>query len=256
MREIETMLKESGIKFEVLSPPIISILGTRGMVEEFDAQHKMQSATIYDYRGRRLLIDFGETWKEEVLRRIRPDWILVTHAHPDHVLGLPEGITVYGSKEVKEKLDELNIETIVFDTVELGPYKIERIDIAHSIKAPASSFRIITDRETIMHAGDILWPYDIKEYMKTPIDIYVGDGSTITRDLVRKKNEDRYGHASIKTQVRWCEKYSVKVAIFMHFGKEAIEMDERKLRTKLARFSERVQIITAYDGFVYEPRGM
>ena len=81
------------------------------------------------------------------------------------------------------------------------------------------------------------------------LNLYIGDGSSISRPLVRKKANKLFGHASIKTQTNWCKKFKIKEAIFTHFGREAIIIGEKELRKKLDGFGEeKVKIIIAYDG--------
>jgi len=79
--------------------------------------------------------------------------------------------------------------------------------------------------------------------------LYVGDGSALSRSLVRRApNGDLVGHASIALQVRWCEEAGIPHAIFVHFGKECISMGDEELRDALAGLSEKVRVEVAADG--------
>lgn len=83
------------------------------------------------------------------------------------------------------------------------------------------------------------------------IKLYIGDGSTIKRSLVRSIGEKlvKIGHASIFTQLEWCQKEGVTKAIFTHCGSEIVDGDERTLKSvvnKLARERE-VNAQIAYD---------
>src|SRR5512143_2335746 len=85
--------------------------GTKGYVEEESAEHGGHSAFTLTADGFRLLCDFGQN-REGLLRRIRPDAILVSHAHPDHAWGLMEGtkLPVYASEVTHQITRELPIE--------------------------------------------------------------------------------------------------------------------------------------------------
>jgi ribonuclease BN (tRNA processing enzyme) len=92
--------------------------------------------------GRRLLLDAGETWRGK-LRSLAPDWIAITHAHPDHSLGLAEGTDapVYVSQESRDLLAHYPVRKFrIFDDGELlrlGPFRVRPYDVIHSIRAPA-----------------------------------------------------------------------------------------------------------------------
>ncbi|HUU67923.1 MAG TPA: MBL fold metallo-hydrolase, partial [Planctomycetota bacterium] len=60
----------------------IVFCGTRGYIEESNPLHVMHSACLLIYRGKRLLLDFGENWTGR-LHELAPHWIGITHAHPD-----------------------------------------------------------------------------------------------------------------------------------------------------------------------------
>ena len=238
-----------------MSKLIITTLGTRGETEETSRHHKRFSATLYEYEGKRLLVDAGRGWN---VKDIKPDWILITHTHDDHDGGLYAGIDfpIYASKISSDWLKNQGIRAVPFDNITLGPFKIERFDVAHSLKAPASSFKISVPEATVMHTGDILHPHDIKKFM-ADVDILVGNGSAMDWRILRrsKKEEDPYGHpddffghASVKDQVGWAENYGAKAVIITHFGKEAIEMAENLLVAQLKEMSDSIPVLEARDG--------
>src|SRR5215831_1992408 len=78
----------------------LTFYGTRGYVEEKSRRHRHHSAFVIEQDGFRLLCDFGETNKGR-LAEIAPDAIFISHAHPDHGLGLAEGtkLPVYASED-------------------------------------------------------------------------------------------------------------------------------------------------------------
>ncbi len=50
------------------------------------------------------------------------------------------------------------------------------------------------------------------------VSIYIGDGATLRRPIIRRKNGALIGHAAIATQLDWCDAAHVHKAIFTHCG--------------------------------------
>ena len=59
------------------------------------------------------------------------------------------------------------------------------------------------------------------------IDLYIGDGATITRSMVRSRDGLLIGHAPVVAQLAWCAKAGVRCA----FAHQAIE--QQQLRDQL-----------------------
>ena len=82
------------------------------------------------------------------------------------------------------------------------------------------------------------------------MQIYIGDGATVTRSFIRRRDKALIGHSPVRTQLTWCEKEGVPRAIVTHCGSEIVTGDEGKLSAKLrAMAAERgVDMRIAYDG--------
>lgn len=63
------------------------------------------------------------------------------------------------------------------------------------------------------------------------VDIYVGDGATVLRPLVRDRDGTLIGHASIAEQLRWCAEAGR--AIFTHCGSPIVRGNARKLNAQV-----------------------
>ena len=243
----------------------IKFYGTRGEVDESDANHRHKSATLYVYKDKKLLVDLGETFSTRDLEEIDPDYILLTHGHPDHIGGLSKGTSkpVYLTRETLEHLDKALLEDITLfkrdDSFRIGPFRITSYATEHSTKAPSSAFKIRAGETTIFHSSDIITleknSKRLREILKD-VDIYVGDGSSLKKGLVRTIDNDRVGHSSIQTQVGWCSDAGVPYAIFTHWGTEAIEMDERKLESLVAEIGAEKGIVAevAKDGLTIDTK--
>jgi len=183
----------------------LTFLGTRGETEKTSKFHKNHSAIRLETHNKIILLDFGKSWQGK-LKFINPDFIWISHAHPDHALGLKgeeTNIPVFMSKETSDRLPEnkfpLKNRRIVKGDFKFGSIPAKEISVEHSTKAPMSGLIIETDEGKIGYFPDILDIPD-KSILKE-LSIYVGDGSSLTRDIVRTIKGKRVGHASMTTQM-------------------------------------------------------
>jgi len=234
----------------------LEFLGTRGEIKETSPRHRMHSALVIETRGKRILCDFGESWAEADLPKC--DYIWLSHAHPDHVGGLKGRELrqpIFMSKATDGALshEEFPFEDrrVVEGDFRFGTIRAREVFVHHSIKAPASGLVLSTEIGKVLYFPDVL-SIPNRDQVMANAQIYIGDGASIARDLVRRKNARVYGHASMKTQIGWCEDASVPLTIFTHFGKEAVEMGDRALRTQLVKFAEKTRVQIAWDGREFE----
>ncbi len=78
----------------------------------------------------------------------------------------------------------------------------------------------------------------------------IGDGATVTQSFIRRRGKTLIGHSPVRTQLTWCEKERVPLAIVTHCGSQIVTGDERQLFANLRGIAaERgVEIFIAYDG--------
>src|SRR5262249_37640461 len=201
-------------------------LGTRGYIEKRTRRHFRHTATLVVHRRRRVMIDCGEDWTRSV-SRIRPDAIVLTHAHPDHALGLREGAPcpVYATAESWMMLGRLRIAPDLRRIIvprrctEIAGVRFEAFPVIHSVRAPAVGYRIITGAGRIFYVPDVL---DLRDRAAAlaGIRLYIGDGATVVRPLVRRERitGTLIGHTSVRTQLGWCREASVPRMIVTHCG--------------------------------------
>jgi hypothetical protein len=80
-----------------------------------------------------------------------------------------------------------------------------------------------------------------KDRILSGVSHYIGDGSAIKANLVRRRGDQLFGHTRIITQIHWCQKYGIKHIFFTHLGKETLKGE--------ADFSaEHPEAVLAYDG--------
>ena len=82
------------------------------------------------------------------------------------------------------------------------------------------------------------------------IDVYIGDGATLTRPLIRRRAGTRIGHAPVATQLHWCCEARVRQAVFTHCGSQIVRSDARRLNFLLRRLGRKrhVDARIACDG--------
>jgi hypothetical protein len=111
-------------------------------------------------------------------------------------------------------------------------------------------YRVRAGQVDIFYAPDVAWIKD-REAALSGIRVYIGDGASVTRSMVRKPGDVIIGHAPIQAQLTWCKKLGVPRAIFTHLGSEIVKGDERTLGAeirKLAKERNVDQVEIAYDG--------
>ena len=214
-------------------------LGTQGEIEIRSRRHRRHSALLVKHGAARIMIDCGADWRGR-LKTIAPTAVVLTHAHPDHASGLAGGAPapVYATEETLELLRRFPIldrRPIRLRTaVTIDGVIFRAFPVHHSIRAPAVGYRVSAGNGCFFYVPDVA-------KLGTPaaalrgIDLYIGDGASITRAMVRRRNAEFIGHAPITAQLGWCETAGVRRAIFTHCGSEIVRSDARQVAAKVRR---------------------
>jgi phosphoribosyl 1,2-cyclic phosphodiesterase len=232
----------------------LMFLGTRGEIEARTRRHRMHTSLVLSHRSARVMIDCGLDWLGK-LERLDPGAIVLTHAHPDHAWGLRNGAPcpVYASQKTWQTLQGCRVQDRHL-IEERTPAKIcgitfEAFPVEHSVLAPAVGYRVSSGRALIFYAPDLVFIHERPAALKD-VQIYIGDGATITRTFIRRRGKALIGHSPVRTQLMWCQREGVHRAIITHCGSEIVTGDERKIFANLrAIAAERgVDVRIAYDG--------
>jgi hypothetical protein len=135
------------------------------------------------------------------------------------------------------------------DPVQLEGMTFEAFTVEHSLRAPAVGYRVTAGRASLFYVPDVAYVHEREDALRGA-DLYVGDGATMARSLVRRRGEALIGHAPVLTQLTWCQKEGVPEAIFTHCGSEIVEGDERMLGARLRAWAEKRGVVAsfAHDG--------
>lgn len=232
----------------------LTFLGTRGEIKARTRRHRMHTSLLVSYRSTRVMIDCGLDWLGK-FERLCPTAIVLTHAHQDHAGGLKNGAPcpVYAPQVTWQTLPGCGVKDRCL-IKERRPTKIsdimfEAFPVEHSIRAPAVGYRVSAGLAQIFYAPDLIFIHDRAAALKG-VQIYIGDGATLTRLFVRKRGKHLIGHASVRTQLTWCKKEGVPQAIITHCGSEIVTGDEGELTVKLRAIAAELGFDAriAYDG--------
>ena len=232
----------------------LTFLGTRGEIKIRSRRHRRHSSLLVHYGETRIMIDCGTDWLGR-FRAIAPTAVVLTHAHADHASGLAEGAPcpVYATKETLDLLHRYPIRDRrrlpLRKSVTIGGVKVEAFPVRHSIRAPAVGYRVSVGNRSFFYSPDVAELSNVSAALGG-VDMYIGDGATMKRSMVRKKNGTLIGHAPITSQLGWCEKARVRCAIFTHCGSPIVRGNSRQVERIVRRLGLEwgVNARIAYDG--------
>ena len=232
----------------------LTFLGTRGEIKVRSRRHQRHSALLIEHGNARIMIDCGADWLGR-LYAVAPTAIVLTHAHRDHAGGLAEGAPcpVYATSETLRLLRRFPLPDrhamSPKKSVAIGGVRFKAYRVRHSIRAPAVGYRVSAK------AGSFFYLPDVAKLPKPSaalhgIGVYIGDGATLRRSMVRVKDGVLIGHAAIATQLDWCTKAHVHRAIFTHCGSPIVRGDARVLSATVRQLGREHDIDArlAYDG--------
>lgn len=232
----------------------LTFLGTRGEISIRSSRHRRHSSLLIERGRARIMIDCGADWLR-LLKRIVPTAVVLTHAHADHAAGLAAGAPspVYATRETWNVIRRFPIcdrhELPCRRSIHIDGVRFTAFPVAHSIRAPAVGFRVAADGVCFFYVPDVAMIADRRRVLRGT-DLYIGDGATITRSMVRKRDGILIGHAPIVAQLAWCQEAGVRRAIFTHCGSPIVRGNARQLDETIRELGRRhgVDASVAVDG--------
>jgi len=229
----------------------IEILGTKGKHEKSAPKHSNRAGILIDDK---ILFDLGE---KEYLE-YHPEYIFLTHLHPDHAIFVEEDI---GQVDVPiyapEKSDEEVNLNVVKEKVEINSYSITPIPTHHSKLVDSVAYLIEDDQnKKLLYTGDLIWINKEYHNLLENLDLIIADGSFLRKGgMIRKDSEtgQLFGHNGIPDLLNLLKPFTEKI-IFTHFGSwffKDIEESKRKIKS-LDDLDDSIEIGVAYDGMTIE----
>ncbi len=230
-------------------------LGTRGNIDNRTRRHRRHSALLVQKADARILVDCGADWLGRVAV-LRPTAIVLTHGHPDHAAGLAAGALcpVYATAETWQLLASCPVPDRrvmpIRKPLDLGGVRFEAFPVEHSLRAPTVGYRLVADdRRYAFYVPDVAAIPDAAGALRA-VDLYIGDGATVTRPIMRRRDGEKIGHAPIRTQLDWCRAEGITRAIFTHCGSQIVGGDGRIIGSLVSRLGRErgIEARIAHDG--------
>jgi phosphoribosyl 1,2-cyclic phosphodiesterase len=229
-------------------------LGTRGEIEARTVAHGRHSALLVsDGRGG-VMVDCGADWLGE-LDRLRPEAVVLTHAHPDHAAGLRNGAPrpVHATAETWRALTRYPVDraavVVPGRSFDVAGISFEAFAVEHSLRAPAVGYRVGRGPAAFVYLPDVARLARPRAAL-AEICLYVGDGASPTRPILRGREGVLIGHASIRQQLEWCAEAGVPEAVFTHCGSQIVRGDLAAVSARVAELGRAagVRAGLAFDG--------
>jgi len=214
----------------------------------------MHTSLLVSYSGANVMIDAGLDWLGK-LERVGFQSDRAQHGHPDHAWGLKRGAPcpVYATEKTWQELRHYPIKDrhVINERThtKISGITFEAFPVEHSILSRAVGYRVSAGRARVFYAPDLIFIHERAEALKG-VQIYIGDGATVTQSFIRKRGKALIGHSPVRTQLSWWQKEGVPPAIISHCGSEIVTGEEREIAAKIcAMANERgVEVSIAHDG--------
>jgi phosphoribosyl 1,2-cyclic phosphodiesterase len=125
----------------------------------------------------------------------------------------------------------------------------EAFRVEHSLLAPAVGYRITVAGVSIFYAPDVA-RIPNRHQALSRISLYVGDGASIARPLLRRRNGAVIGHAAIRDQLDWCRQENIRNAVITHCGSQIVRADPDAVRAEIEALGDGrgLRVAVAHDG--------
>jgi ribonuclease BN (tRNA processing enzyme) len=193
----------------------VTILGTRGEIEQTAPYHSRHSGILVDGA---LLVDCGE---REFLDRT-PEAVLITHLHPDHAYFVragterpPAGIPIYAPEGYKD----YGLKVLEGPAVIAG-CRVQPVPSHHSLKVRSQAYVIARGASKILYTGDMVWINKDFHHFFEGLDLVITEASYFRKGglVIQDKGTGQiYGHTGTPDLVRVFKDFCRRI-VLVHFG--------------------------------------
>ncbi len=179
----------------------LTFLGMRGGIELRSRLHRRHSLLLVEHLGARIMVECGADWLGR-LDAVAPTAIVLTHAR---VSGPCPGLRRGGSLSRLRDQGDGEFACLfsypaakTHTAAQSNRYRwrdVRGLPVCYSIRAPGSD--IVCPWKTPVFSICPTWPNSRWSPMRCGCSLYVGDGATILRTMVRRKNGTPIGHAPV-----------------------------------------------------------
>jgi hypothetical protein len=133
-------------------------------------------------------------------------------------------------------------------SIAIAGIRFEALPVEHSIRAPAVGYRVSANRVRFFYVPEVVRLRNRRRALRG-VDLCVGDGASITRQIIYRRGRAVIGHSSIRA-LDWCKSERVGIACFTHCGSEIVTTHARPIHQVVRRLgAERgVDAPVARDG--------
>lgn len=231
----------------------IKILGTRAQVKAKTPQHALHTGILID---KKILIDLGE---EEFLSE-NPQYIFLTHLHPDHAYFEFSGKifnqdtpAIVFAPEPHKKVEKI---IVIDENAEftLNGYKILPIPVIHSLKVKSLGYIIKKNGKRIFFSGDVAWIKKQPHAKLGKLDLVITEGSykrkggMIRRD---KKSGKIFGHTGLPDLVKMFKPHTGHIVI-VHLGTWFLKDPVKGAEIIRNYGDENLRVEASYDGQILQ----
>ncbi len=224
----------------------LTILGTRGEIEESTPYHAKKSGLLID---KTLMLDLGE----KTFLDFQPKWIYITHLHPDHAYFVRKGKEEFPATKAHIHAPEKQGFPIgvVKRKQKVGSYTIFAIPTIHSKSVLSCAYLVEKGKKRILYTGDMIWIEKKYHSLFSRLDLVITEASFLKEGGMIRRDKDRgqiYGHTGLPNLIRLFQAYTDRL-LFLHFGSWFYQdMQKKKKKIKQLGKEYGIEAISAYDG--------
>jgi ribonuclease BN (tRNA processing enzyme) len=225
----------------------IRILGTRGEIPASAPYHSRHSGILINGD---LLLDLGE----RAYLDYKPNWILITHLHPDHAFFVrrSERAEIDKPMYAPESYRDSGIEVKTLSSrAQIGRYDIRPIPSIHSHKVKSQAYLVSTGNKRLLYTADLVW---IKKWYHRSfknLDLVITEASFMRKPGMIRRHKDTgepYGHAGIPRLIKLFSEFCDHI-VLVHYG-SWFYRDSRTAHRKVGQLAKEhdAKVDMGYDG--------